>query len=268
MAEFTRKSRSRSFLESIDTAKASKKQVYDFYERWRKQYGMKGKGLDFKAVKKADIVRELHKVEAYQEAEVRQAPVKRFERKYERIKEELQAPSQKALESIKKLQKEAARLQKLGKISQAKANILTAATQQPAPRKKTSTKVRTRRQNVYYKGRWAHDYIKKMCDDGLIDSEDFEDSQEIWYTVDLINGNPDDLDFFESHYSGQYKKGSRQYYLGDDGQEKGFEGFMRDSEEFERELAAKNQPIPERRTDEYWEALAAWLRSKEGSISL
>ena len=70
MPEFSRKSRSKRILENINTAQASKKQVYDFYQKWRKQYGVKGKGLDFAKSKKADIVRELYELEARQSAEI------------------------------------------------------------------------------------------------------------------------------------------------------------------------------------------------------
>ena len=265
MAEFSRKSRSKRILENINTAQATKKQVYDFYQRWRKQYGVKGKGLDFAKSKKADIVRELHELEARQSAVIKQAPVQRFERKYEQIKEQMKSPSQEVIESLKKLQRQAEQLEKAGKISKQKADLLRVETQQPKPRYKGGSQTHSKqRKNVYYKGRYAHDYIKKMCDDALLDTEDFEDSKEIWYTIDLINNNQDDFDFFESHYQGNYKKGTRDYYLG----EGGFEDFLSACRNFERDLQAKGEKIPEKYTDEYWNALREWLAGNGGVTQL
>lgn len=178
MAEFSRQARSKRILESIDTKKSSKKQVFDFYQRWRKQYGVKGKGIDFQKASKADIVRELYQLESRQHVEIQQAPVKLFEKQYKKAKE---LPTQQALSALTKLQKKAEKLEKAGKITKQQANVFQATTQQPPPRKKSSStgKTRSRRKNTYYKGRFAHDYIKKMCDDALLDTEDFEDSQEI-----------------------------------------------------------------------------------------
>lgn len=262
MAEFSRKSRSKRILENINTAQASKREVYDFYQRWRKQYGVKGKGLDFAKARKADIVRELHELETRQSAEIKIAPVKSFERAYEKVKKQHQEPGTETLEALKKLQKRAERLAAAGKISKEKAKIIEMTAEQPKPRKRSSSSSgrRQQRKNLYYKGRYAHDYIKKMCDDGLIDTEDFEDSQEIWYTIDLINNNSEDYDFFKEHYAGDYKEGSRDYYLGTGG----FEDFLRACDLFERELAANQKPVPQKHTQEYWDALAAWLDSKGG----
>ena len=265
MAEFSRKSRAKSILENINTAQASKKQVYDFYQRWRKQYGVKGKGLDFAKSKKTDIVRELYELEARQSAEIKQAPITRFERKYEKIKEQIKSPSKEAAEALKKLQKEAAKLEAAGKISKQKADLFRVATEQPKARYKGGSQSRSKqRSNQYYKGRFAHDYIKKMCEDGLLDTDDFEDSKEIWYAIDLVTNNSDDFDFFAAHYAGQYKKGSRDYYLGTGG----FDDFLTACHDFERELQAKGKQIPEKYTEEYWEALKAWLNDKGGVTQL
>lgn len=260
MAEFSRKSRSKRILENINTAKSSKRDVYNFYERWRKQYGIKGKSIDFAKSNKADIVRELYKLEAYQGAEIKAAPIKLFEKQYKQAKE---LPAQKATVALQKLQKKAERLEKAGKLSKQQANIFRATTQQPAPRKKdTISSRRTQRKNTYYKGRYAHDYIKKMVDDSIInDTDDFDDSQEIWYALDLIETNGEDFNFFEEHYAGNYTKGSRDYYIG----EGGFEDFLRACDEFERDMQQKEQPIPERRTQAYWDALAEWLRGRSST---
>lgn len=260
MAEFSRQARSKRILESIDTKKSSKKQVFDFYERWRKQYGVKGKGLDFRKSSKADIVRELYQLESRQHVEIQQAPVKLFEKQYKKAKE---LPTQQALSALTKLQKKAEKLEKAGKITKQQANVFQATTQQPPPRKKSSStgKARSRRKNTYYKGRFAHDYIKKMCDDALLDTEDFEDSQEIWYALGLVETNSEDFDFFADHYAGNYKKGSRDYYLG----EGGFEDFLRACDEFERDLQQQGLEIPERRTEAYWDALAEWLRGRNAT---
>ena len=150
MAEFSRQARSKRILESIDTKKSSKKQVYDFYERWRKQYGVKGKGLDFRKSSKADLVRELYQLEARQHVEIQQAPVKLFEKQYKKAQE---LPINQAAAPLSKLQKKAEKLAKAGKISKQQANIFQATTQPSKPRKKSSTgRTKPRRKNTYYKG--------------------------------------------------------------------------------------------------------------------
>ena len=266
MAEFSRKSRSKRILENINTAQATKKQVYDFYQRWRKQYGEKGKGLDFAKSKKADIVRELHQLEAKQHVEIQ--PERRFERRYEQVKKKIKTPGKDALEALKKLQAQAEKLVKAGKISEQKANLLKVTAEPPKPRKKSTRPVRQQRKNVYYKGRYAHDYIKKMVDDSLLDTDTFDDSQEIWYAIDILTGNSEEFDFFEQHYSGQAKKGSRDYYLGTgsyDLENAGFEDFLQITRDFEEDLQAKGQTVPERLTEEYWLALKEWLKNRGGT---
>lgn len=265
MAEFSRKSRSKRILESIDTKKSSKREVYDFYKRWRKQYGAKGKALDIKQASKADIIRELYQLEAHQHGELQNIDVKRFEQQYEKVKEQIKTPSKEAADALKKLQAKAAKLEKAGKIAKGKANIFQETTEQPKPRHRTEQKTgRKQRTNRYYKGRFAHDFIKKMCDDGLIDTDDFEDSQEIWYAIDLLTLNSDEFDFFDDHYEGEYKKGSRDYYLGDGG----FDDFLKAQYKFEAAMKAEGKEIPERLTDEYWKALKAWLNEIGGITRL
>lgn len=264
MAEFSRQARSKRILESIDTKKSSKKQVYDFYQRWRKQYGVKGKGLDFQKAKKEDIVRELYVMEARQHVEIQQAPVKLFEKQYKQAKE---LPVNQAAAALTKLQKKAEKLEKAGKITKQQANVFQATTQQPKPRKKSSSTGRTkpRRKNTYYKGRFAHDYIKKMVDDSILDdTDDFDDSQEIWYALDLIDDYSEDFNFFKEHYSGNYKEGSKDYYLG----ENGFEDFLDKCRLFEDELSAAGKKIPDRYSQEYWDQLSAWLKAQGGTPQL
>lgn len=256
MAEFSRKSRSKHIIESIDTKKSSKREVYDFYKRWRKQYGVKGKALDYKTANKAAIIRELHQLEAMQHVEIQTSEVKGFERQYEKVKEQIKTPSKQAAEALKKLQAKAERLEKAGKIAKGKAKIFQETTEQPKPRHRTEQKQsRTQRQNKYYKGRFAHDFIKKMCDDGLIDTDDFEDSQEVWYAIDLLTNNSDDFDFFADHYTGDYEKGSRDYYLG----RFGFEDYLLTKPRFEKYLSDNKKPIPEPFTQEYWDAISEYM---------
>lgn len=263
MAEFTRKARNRRVLQNIDTTKASKKEVFEFYKAWKKQYQPKGKPLDFSKVKKADIVRELYQLEAYQHAELQ--PERQFEREYERIKQKIKTPGQEAVEAFKKLQKKAEKLEAAGKLSKGKARLFEATTEQAKPRyKQESRQRRTQRDNVHYKGRYAHDFIKKMVNEALIDTEDFEDSKEIWYAIGLVTENSEEFDFFAAFYAGDYKKGSRDYYLG----EGGFEDFLRQSEKFERDMKAKGKKLPEYGTAEYWNAFKKWSEEQEGSTKL
>lgn len=262
MAEFTRKARNRRVLQNIDTTKASKREVYEFYKAWKKQYQPKGKPLDFSKVKKADIVRELYQLEAYQHAELQ--PERQFEREYERIKQKIKTPGQEAVEAFKKLQKKAEKLEAAGKLSKGKAKLFEATTEQAKPRHRTQTRTRQQRPNVHYKGRYAHDFIKEMVDDSLIDTEDFEDSKEIWYAISLVTNNSKEFDFFAAFYEGEYKKGSRDYYLG----EGGFEDFLRQSELFERDMNAKGKQLPEYGTAAYWNAFKKWSEEQEGSTKL
>ena len=260
MAEFSRKSKSKHIIENIDTTKVSKQEVYNFYLRWRKQYAPKSNKLDVKKVKKAEIVRELYKLEALQHGTIQMQIVKNFESTFQKAAQK--APTAANIKTLERLQKQADKLLKAGKISKQQAAIFEQITEEAKARKKASSQQqpRTKRTNVHYKGRYAYDYIKKMVDDSLLDTEDFEDSKEIWYALMLIDNNSEDFDFFASHYAGTYKKGSRDYYLGDGG----FEDFLNACVRFERYLTANNMPIPEKYTDDYWDALAAWLRS-EGS---
>lgn len=264
MAEFTRKTRSKKIVESIDTKKSSKREVYDFYLRWKKQYGGKGsKALEYKKASKAAIVRELNELEARQHIAIQEAGgEKGFEKAYEKFKKKQLSPSQ-AAEELKKLQKRAEKLEKAGKLTKGKSNIFKETTEQPKPRKKGASRS-GQRKNVYYKGRYAHDFIKKMCNEALIDTEDFEDSQEIWYAVSLVTGYVEEFDFFKDNYEGEYKQGSRDYYLGIGG----FEHHLKLSEQYEREMREAKKEIPERLTREYWDALLAWIDSKGGITKL
>lgn len=268
MAEFIRKSRSKRIIQSINTTKASKREVYDFYQKWRKQYGVKGKALDINAVKKADLVRELEKLEKIQHEEIQ--PERKFFREYEKTKKQVvgKTPSSEVRERLQKLQAKAEKLQKAGKID---PNIVVwqETKEQPKPRYKRSggsggSKRGRQRANVYYKGKMAHDFIKKMCDDALLDTEDFEDSQEIWYAISLVETNSEEFDFFSAFYAGNYKKGSRDYYLG----EGGFEDFLRLSEKFEQAMAAAQLPIPEYGTAAYWTAFKKWVDEQGGTTKL
>lgn len=269
MAEFTRKSKSRQNLQSINTARASKQEVYDFYKKWKQQYGIKGKGLS-KAASKADLVKELEKIEQIQHETIQAATKARTEKaiskQYEQIKKkELASTPGSAFEEFQKLNRKVEQLKKIGRIDK-DTTFFKKTTEKAKPRKKSSQSRarRKQRRNVYYKGKFAHDYIKKMCDDGLIDTEDFEDSREIWYTIDLIKTNSREFDFFEQYYSGSYKKGSRDYYLG----KYGFEAFLLNCEQFERAMRAAQKDIPEYGTQEYWNALQEWLAGQEGSTRL
>lgn len=264
MAEFTRKTRSKQIVESIDTKKSSKREVYDFYLRWKKQYGGKGRQtLDYKKASKAAIVRELSELEARQHIAIQEARgEKGFEKAYEKFKKKQLTPSQ-AAEELKKLQKRAEKLEKAGKLSKGKANIFAQTTEQPKPRKRGASRS-GQRKNVYYKGRYAHDFIKKMCDEALIDTEDFEDSQEIWYAISLMTGYSEEFTFFKDNYEGEYAQGSRDYYLGSGG----FEEFLKASDYFERAMKSEGKKIPDRLTREYWDALNAWIDSKGGITKL
>lgn len=269
MAEFTRKSKSRQNLQSINTARASKQEVYDFYKKWKQQYGIKGKGLS-KAASKADLVKELEKIEQIQhetiQAATRARTEKAISKQYEQIKKkELASTPGSAFEEFQKLNRKVEQLKKIGRIDK-DTTFFKKTTEKAKPRKKSSQSRarRKQRRNVYYKGKFAHEYIKKMCDDGLLDTDTFEDSREIWYTIDLITTNSREFDFFEQFFAGKYKKGSRDYYLG----KYGFESFLRDIEDFEKAMRAAKKDIPEFGTYEYFKAMQAWKNGQGGTPQL
>ena len=184
MAEFSRKSKSKHIIENIDTTKVSKQEVYNFYLRWRKQYDPKSKKLDVKKVKKAEIVRELYKLEALQHGTIQMQNVKNFETNFQKAAQK--APTAANIKTLERLQKQADKLLKAGKISKQQAAIFEQTTEEAKARKKASSQQqpRTKRANVHYKGRYAYDYIKKMVDDN--------------YRIDLAQTNKDNIKFSES----------------------------------------------------------------------
>ena len=264
MAEFTQRAKNKRILRSIDTKKSSTKEVYEFYRKWKKQAGLKGAALP-KNAKKADIIRELHHLEAHQHASLqaasKAATEKKIKTEFETIraaarKVENAADQQRFMQRAEKFNKKLESLQKSGKIGR-EFKPFSATTEEAKPRKKhpditsTSRAPKQKRNNIYYKGSVAHDYIKKMCDDGLLDTDDFDDSKEIWQAIDDIEENPQDYQFFLDNYSGKHKKGSREFYYE-------FLDTLQMFEKFEEDMKNNKQPIPEPYTPEYWQAVERW----------
>lgn len=256
MAEISRKS-GRRVLESIDTKKSSKQEVYAFYKRFRAQKKRAGEKvppmMKIKDVKKADIVKQLEVWE-------RQPYEKKVEAKYRELQGALQAvaPSQ-AAKNYRKFMKDVQLLQK-SKLVDIK-NILggtletpfeTAAPAMPkaaaAPAAPAAPPVTIQK----YKGRFAHDLIAKWVDDGLIDNtDDYEDSEPIWAFMAETTQKAKEYEFFQNNYEGMNAVGTNAYY-------EEFKEFLADCSTFESQMRIKGEPIPPYGTREYWEALAAW----------
>ena len=264
MAEFTQKAKNKRILRSIDTAKASKSEVYDFYKQWRKRQGVKGKALAPTA-KKSEIVQALERLEQRQSETIKEHSAwiseRNLNREYERLTEA--ALSQTPAQIEEQFEKFEEKLQKKAPDLQEKfSGRFKATTEAPKPRYRRSQDAKNvpQKKNVYYKGKFAHDYIKKMVDDDLLDTDSFYDSQEIWaYISDTTSSK--DYDFFADNYSGKYKKGSKDYY-------EDFLEFRQDTQNFERALKKKKLKVPKYGTKTYWRALKKWQQAerKKGGL--
>lgn len=260
MAEISRKS-GRRIIESIDTKKSSKQEVYDFYKRFRAQKKRKGEAvppmMKIKDVKKADIVKQLEVWE-------RQPYERKVEENYKKLQQGMLAvaPSE-AAKSYRKFQKDLQLLQK-SKLIDIK-NILGGTLATPfeekppaAPKAAAAAAPAPQPVNVTrYKGRFAHDLIAKWVDDGLIDNtDDYEDSEPIWQFMAETTQKAKEYEFFQSNYEGENLTGTNAYY--DD-----FKEFLQDCENFERAMRNANKKIPDYGTREYWQALSDWREEQE-----
>lgn len=254
MAEISRKS-GRRIIESIDTKKSSKQEVFDFYKRFRAQKKRAGEKvppmMKIKDVKKADIVKQLEVWE--------RAPYERkIEEKYKAFQETAtaKAPAEAAKE-YRKFMKDVQLLQK-SKLIDIKSvlggTLQTPFEEKPKPIPKGSAAAAAPAPVPVpkYKGRFAHDLIKKWVDAGLIDNtDDYDDSEEIWEFLADSTQKAEEYDFFKANYQGEEKTGTNAYY-------EQFKEFLADAKNFEADMRRKNKTIPPYGTKEYWDALAAW----------
>lgn len=267
MAEFGRYSGSLKTggyrtIEWIETTKATKSETYEFYKRARKQLQRQGVKVDpllkQKKVKKSDIVKQLEKFETLHQ----QKRERELEEKYNTMVEFMDAvtPSE-AQVAFSQFQKtlqfqESQGLISLSNIFGGGLSIPFASAPEPEPEPEVeSLAPPPTNQSPKYKGRFAHDLIAKWCDYGLLDTEDYQDSDEIWDFMDDTTQNAVEYDFFTQNYAGAEKVGSKKFY--DE-----FKEFMTDSQNFERALKMQRQEVPQYGTQEYWDALAAWLREQ------
>ena len=269
MAEISRKS-GRRIIESIDTRKATKQEVYDFYKRFRSQEKRAGAAvaplMKLNEVKKADLVQVLERME--------QANFeRRVEQKYKKLQKEiLSAPpgqvasnqrlkqfeqnlrfqSQQGLIDIKKLM--GGTLEKPFEVTEqptAAAPSIAAPANLGgvAPVRETLTVTR-------YQGRIAHDLIKSWVDNGLIDNtDDYDDSDEIWEFMAESTQKDTEYDAFGRYYSGGAKVGTKKYY-------DAFKEFLADTRNFERAMAAKGVKLPDYGTQEYLDMFDAWIEEQ------
>lgn len=260
MAEISRKS-GRRFIESIDTKKSSKQEVYDFYKRFRAQKKRKGEAvppmMKIKDVKKADIVKQLEVWE-------RQPFERKVEEKYKKMQEGLLAvaPSE-AAKSYRKFLTDVRLLQK-SKLIDIK-NVMGGTLETPfeekppaAPKAAAAAAPAPQPVNVTrYKGRFAHDLIAKWVDDGLIDNtDDYEDSEPIWQFMAETTQKAKEYEFFQRTYDGEAKTGTNAYY-------EDFKEFLQDCENFERAMREKGKKIPPYGSDEYYRMKEEWLDEQE-----
>lgn len=285
MAEFSRKS-GRRILESIDTRKASKQEVFAFYQRQRKQLKSKGgnvgAALKLKDIKKSDIVKELQALEEIQRnvrAAQKAEKVKEFTAKYEKTKAEMQGKSAFAgVERYKQFQKSLKSAASRGDIDlktfiggafkdiqkkkPKERPTKQAEKRQPEQRAAaaaTSERKQLRSSSKSFRGRLAHDLVSKWVDDMLLDPESFDDSDTIWGAMELVDENPTDFQFFKDYYSGEEKEGTQSYY-------EEFQAFIDIKPEFEAAMAAEGIELPPYPSADYWQMLQDWRRSRSSSL--
>lgn len=257
MAEFSRKS-GRRVIENINTKKASKQEVFDFYKRQRAQLQRRGEKVDpllkIKNVKKSDIVSQLAKME---KIELESSLGRRYKQTVKRMG--AQTPSQ-AAKSILGFEKHIRELESKGKIDV--KNILGGTLDlnfAPEPEPEPLPDLpgfepeppRAGGKKQVYRGRFAHDLIANWVDDGLLDTETFDDSEEIWEYMSDTEEQAEDFNFFSDYYSGTNKKGTSKYY-------DSFKQFLQDKEIFEKEMKKKGKAIPAYPSAEYWQKLDEW----------
>lgn len=264
MAEISRKSGKR-IIESIDTKKASKQEVYDFYKRFRAQQKRSGQSVEplikLKDARKADIVKHLERMEQVQfEA--------RIEQKYRKMQQEIFTQTPGSLATSARLEQFEKNLrfqsqQGLIDIKKLMGGTLEKpfeVTPEPEPELPSSfggAPVRESLTVTRYQGRIAHDLIASWVDSGLIDNtDDYDDSEEIWEFMAESTQKNEEYEFFGNFYSGPNKVGTKKYY--DD-----FKEFLQDCQNFERAMRNEGKEIPEYGTQEYWDALADWQDEQE-----
>lgn len=271
MAEFSRKS-GRRVIENINTKKASKQEVFDFYKRQRAQLKRRGEKVEpllkIKNVKKSEIVSQLAKME---KMELESSLGRRYQQTVKRMG--AQTPSQ-AAKSILGFEKHIRELESKGKINV--KNILGgtldlnfAQESEPEPEplpdlpdlEPEPPRAGGKKQAIKYRGRLAHDLIANWVDDGLLDPETFDDSEEIWEYMSDTEEQAEDFDFFSDYYSGTHKKGTSKYY-------DSFKQFLQDKEIFEREMKKKGKAIPAYPSAEYWQKLDEWRQEQEAKNNL
>lgn len=271
MAEFSRKS-GRRVIENINTTKASKQEVFDFYKRQRAQLQRRGEKVDpllkIKNVRKSDIVSQLAKME---KIELESSLGRRYQQTVKRMG--AQTPS-KAAKSILGFEKHIRELESKGKIDV--KNILGgtldlnfAPEPEPEPEplpdlpdfEPEPPRAGGKKQVIKYRGRLAHDLIANWVDDSLLDPETFDDSEEIWEYMSTTEEQAEDFNFFSDYYSGTSKKGTSKYY-------DSFKQFLQDKEIFEREMKKKGKAIPAYPSAEYWQKLDEWRQEQEAKNNL
>lgn len=285
MAEFSRRA-GRRILESIDTRKASKQEVYEFYQRQRKQLkskgGQVGKALKLGEVKKSELVKELEKLEAVQSS-VRAAQkvekAKAYTQKYEQTKQEMQGKG--VFGGVARYKQ----FEKTLKAAAARGDIdlktfvggafkdigkKKAKEKKPKPEEPKTEQKRTqsyeepsrsplRKASRSFRGRLAHDLVSKWVDDMLVDPDSFDDSDSIWAAMETIEENPTDFNFFKENYTGEEKEGSQAFY-------EEFQYFLDIMPKFEAALLEAGEEIPPYPSREYWDKLQEWRRLQKTGL--
>lgn len=266
MAEISRKS-GRRVIESIDTKKASKEEVYNFYKRFRAQQKRSGQAVEpllkLKDVKKADIVQRLERMEQAQFE-------RRVEQKYKKMQKELFTQTPGSLATSKRLQEFEKNLrfqsqQGLIDIKKLLGGTLEKPfqiTPEPEPQLPEAfggggAPVRESLTVTRYQGRIAHDLIKSWVDSGLIDNtDDYDDSEEIWEFMAESTQKNTEYEFFGKFYAGGEKVGTKKYY-------DQFKEFLQDCRNFEADMRKQGKTIPEYGSEDYWNALIQWQQEQQ-----
>lgn len=247
MAEFSRRAGKR-ILENIDTSKASKQDVYDFYRRSRAQLMRRGEAVDpllkLNDVRKSDLVAQISKLTQQERESSIAKDYKKFTASMTSI-----SPS----EAAQKYQKFEQRLQRLSAAGEIDLSKVMGG-QLEEKFEVESTNYKGQSQTKYY-GRLAHDLVAQWVEDDLLDTAHFEDSEDIWMYMDDVRQNDEKFDNFGELYRGKQEKGSYEYY-------EEFKQYLGDISDFESEYKKRKRKLPPYGSTSYNLLFLKWQKSQ------
>ena len=248
MAEINRKS-GRRLLETINTKKSTKSEVYDFYKRFRKQLqgrGIKSKLLSYN-VKKSDIVKEL---ESFEKQELENSLMTQYNRLISKVST---IGAKKVVVATTKFENRLKMLDKSGMIDLKTFNGGSFLSEMTRTMMENDIPYTDESQVKKFKGKYAQDMVREWIDQGLLDPETYEESDKIFTDMESVRKNNEKFKMFEEIYEGKATLHSSKYY-------EDFEEFLKDFKKFENTLADITN-MPEFGTKEYNKLYIDWKKS-------